>query len=229
MLSTLVEIPGARDRSKMLVFVRGFQGWNNLRPKCCGSPALASSVELEWYCGLRGSGYKGRFLTFQWHSPAFDCLSETRRFARIEGAAELLCDQLSRVEEFDSMGTSLVGFSQGGWIIERALQIAWSNDVQIRRAYLFGAAAPSASPWRNLMECISDGLWNFYSAKEYFLDAFCSDCVGVYGIPCHHKKMRNIDLDTLKQARHLRGRKKRRVLKRKSGKVRGHPRRFLAK
>ena len=199
MFSSLVEIPGAKDRSKMLVFVRGFQGWSNLqqRLRCCGSPALAKSDELAWYCGLRSWGYEGRFLTFQWYSPSSDCLSEVRRFARIEGAAEALCDRLSRVAEFDSMRTSLLGFSHGGWIIERALRIARSNDVQIRRIYLFGAAAPYASPWWNMMESISDGLWNFYSAREYFLDAWCSDCVGVNGIPRCGKKARNIDCSCL--------------------------------
>jgi hypothetical protein len=194
MFYSLVEFPGAKDRSKMLVFVRGFQGWNNfrLRLRCCGSEAMARD-ELEWYCGLRRWGYEGRFLTFQWNSPASDCLSETRRFLRIEGAAEALCDRLSRVAQFDSMETSIVGFSHGGWIIERALRIAWSNDVQVRRVYLFGAAAPCASPWLNLMDCVFDGLWNFYSTREYLLDAFCSDCVGVNGISRYHKKARNID------------------------------------
>jgi hypothetical protein len=166
MFPSLVEVPGAKDRSKMVVFVRGFQGWNNLRLRlqCCGSPALITSDELAWYYGLRSWGYEGRFLTLQWNSPASDCLSEARRVARIEEAAEVLCDRLSRVAEFDSMVTSLLGFSHGGWIIERALRIVCSNDVQIRRVYLFGAAAPRASPWRNLMQCVSDGLWNFYSA-----------------------------------------------------------------
>ncbi len=41
----------------------------------------------------------------------------------------------------------------------------------------------SASPWWNLMECVSNGLWNFYSTREYSLDAWCSGCVGVDGVP----------------------------------------------
>jgi pimeloyl-ACP methyl ester carboxylesterase len=185
MFPTLAEIPGGKDRSKTLVFVRGFQGLDNVRFRgsCYGPPPPATTNQAVWYRALRKWGYDGRLLTFRWHSPVSIWLSEKRRVARVEQAAEALCERLSRLAEFDSLNTSLLGFSMGGWIIERVLRIASYNDVQIRRVYLFGAAAPSASPWWNLIECVSDGLWNFFSTREYLLDAWCSDCVGVDGLP----------------------------------------------
>jgi hypothetical protein len=67
MFSSLVEVPGGRDRSKILVFVRGFQGWNNfrLRLPCCGSHAMTTQDELEWYAACEAGVMKVGFSRFK--------------------------------------------------------------------------------------------------------------------------------------------------------------------
>jgi pimeloyl-ACP methyl ester carboxylesterase len=141
---TLTEIAGARNSKKALIFIRGFQGSSELRRLAANlifsSPARRH--QRAWYCGLREYGYPGRLLTFRWHCNWNECFSAARRSAKVHEAAIALCDLLSRRAEFDPQNTSVLGFSMGGWIIQRALRIARWNNVRIRRAYLLGAAAP---------------------------------------------------------------------------------------
>lgn len=195
----LTEIAGATDRRRTLIFVRGFQGMNELRR--AGANLMFSSSarkhQRTWYRGLRESGFHGRLLTFRWCSHWTDLLSPENRSATVDEAAEALCDLLSRSPDFDPQNTSILGFSMGGWIIQRALRIARWNDVQIRRAYLFGAAAPRASRWPELLECVSDSLWNFHSAEDRVLAKYYPSCVGLYGLPTYYPNARDVDCTSL--------------------------------
>lgn len=199
----LAEVSGARDRSKALVFVRGFQGYNYLVGK--------STHQTRWYRSLRDWGYTGRILTFRWHSPSSDCLSHLEKCyapwrsnwlyaspsERIEEAADVLCELLLRLKDVTPETSSLLGFSMGGWIIARALRTARRRGMQVKRAYLFGAAAPRTSRWPELIECVSDGLWNFHSAVDNVLLKFCPNSVGLYGLPAYYDGARDVDCTSL--------------------------------
>ncbi len=196
---TLTEIAGATDRQRTLIFVRGFQGVNELRRAAANLvfSSAGRNHQRTWYHSLRKSGYQGRLLTFRWYSHWSDCISADCRSATVDDAAEALCDLVSRSPDFDPQNTSVLGFSLGGWIIQRALRIARWNDIQIRRAYLFGAAAPRASRWPELLECVSDSLWNFHSAGDRVLATYYPNSVGLYGLPTYYSNARDVDCTPL--------------------------------
>lgn len=204
MSHVLAEVSGARDRSKALVFVRGFQGhtyWLG-----------GTTQQTRWYRSLRDWGYTGRILTFRWHSPPSDCWAHLEQRCmssnvfcappseRVEEAADAFFELLLRLRDVTPETTSLLGFSMGGWIIARALRIARRIGIHVRRAYLFGAAAPRSSRWPELLDAVGDRLWNFYSTEDRFLDTWCRSPVGVWGLPCRHVKARNVDCSTLIEA-----------------------------
>ena len=94
-----------KDPARTSVFVRGFQGVNNLRRK--------STTSSSWYRGLRSFGYRGNIFSFRWYSPAEDCRSARCRADRNEEAADALRDLLKKFDDVHLHSTSLMGFSLG--------------------------------------------------------------------------------------------------------------------
>jgi hypothetical protein len=162
-----------KDPARTLVFVRGFQGLNNLRRK--------STASSSWYRGVRSFGYRGNILSFRWYSPAGDCRSARCRADRNEEAADALWDLLKKFDDVHLRSTSLMGFSMGVTVIQHVLQRARREDAQFHRAYFFGGAASQRARWGALLPTIRDGVWNFYSEHDRWLRFFCPDAVGVWG------------------------------------------------
>lgn len=199
MSHVLTEVGRATDSSRSLIFVRGFTGVNELSRAWAQLrfSDAARRRQTTWYRALRQWGYQGRLFTFRWDCHWSHCFSAAARDSLVDEAAEALCELVDRFDDFSPCNTSVLGFSMGGWIIQRALRIARWNDVCIRRAYLFGAAAPRASRWPELLECVSDGLWNFYSTEDEVLDAYYFNSVGLQGLPGYYSKARDVDCTSL--------------------------------
>jgi predicted esterase len=177
----------ATDRKRTLVFVRGFQGYNNFRN--------LPTTSAQWFNGLRSYGYRGRIFSFRWFSPWWDCLSLAARDGRITEAADALWELLQRLD-IPTESISLMGFSQGTSIIQRVLRLARYDSATFRRVYLFGAAARRHARWPELLSSISDRLWNFHSENDPVLLWHHPDCVGLYGLPAYYQRTRDIDCST---------------------------------
>jgi len=183
----LDQVGTAKDRKRTLVFVRGFQGLNNLR--------RLSTSSTQWFNGIRKHGYRGQLLSFRWFSPWSDCRSRTDRDERIEEAADALWKLLQKWgTPIESI--SLMGFSQGGSIIQRVLRLARYDSARFRRVYLFGAAARRNARWPEFLESVSEGLWNFHSEDDPALQFHHPDSVGLYGLPGYYTRARDIDCKT---------------------------------
>jgi pimeloyl-ACP methyl ester carboxylesterase len=199
MSCVLTEIGTATNPSRTLIFVRGFSGHHEL-PKMISRLVFGNAArrrQTTWYRGLRRWGYEGRLMTFRWDCHWIDCFSAAARDARADKAAEALCELVDRFDHISPCSTSVLGFSMGGWIIQRALRIARRNDVCIRRAYLLGAAAPRAARWPELMECVSEGLWNFYSTEDEILEIHYPNSIGLQGLAGYYERSRDVDCTSL--------------------------------
>jgi predicted esterase len=187
MYHVLDQVGTAKDPKRTLVFVRGFQGLNNFR--------RLSTSSTQWFNGIRKHGYRGQLLSFRWFSPWWDCRSQADRYARIDEAADALWELLQqRGTPIESI--SLMGFSQGGSIIQRVLRLARYDSARFRRVYLFGTAARRHARWPELLESVSEGLWNFHSEEDPVLQRFHPDAVGLYGLPGYYTRARDIDCQT---------------------------------
>jgi pimeloyl-ACP methyl ester carboxylesterase len=195
----LAEVGNPVRSKRSLIFVRGFAGENELwraLAKLRFSDAPRRH-QTSWYRGLRAWGYHGQLLTFRWDCHWSHCFSAASRDTLVDEAAEALCELFLRLDYLDPRDVSVLGFSMGGWIIQRALRIARRNGVQIRRAYLFGATAPRASRWPELIECVSDGLWNFHSVEDGVLRRFYPKSVGLSGLPASYDGAHDVDCASL--------------------------------
>ena len=195
----LAEVGRPVQSKRALIFVGGFSGCNELssavaRLFFCDTPRRR---QTSWYRGLRAFGYRGRLFTFRWECHWSQCFSPASRKASVDEAAEALCELFARSDDLMARQTSVLGYSMGGWIIQRALRIARRNRVRIRRVYLLGAAAPRASRWPELLESVSDGLWNFHSEDDEVLGRFYPNSIGVAGLPANYDGARDVDCSSL--------------------------------
>jgi len=173
------------DRTRTLVFVRGFQGLCKLKG--------ISSSSSSWLRGLRKYGYQGDILSYCWSSSWQHCLSSRCRAELAEDAGDELWERLQQLNlEFRTV--SLMGFSMGTNVIQQLLWQARRAGTKFRRLYLFGGAASSRARWGDLLQSVREGTWNFYSEHDGFLRTLCSDPIGVWGFNYYYPKTREIDL-----------------------------------
>lgn len=184
MYHVLDSIGKTKDPKRTLVFVRGFQGLNNLR--------RLSTSSAQWYNGIRSHGYRGQLLSFRWFSPWSDCRSPADRAERINEAADALWELLQESGSLTET-ISLMGYSQGASIIQRVLRLARYDSAIFRRVYLFGAAARRHGRWPELLASVSSGLWNFHSEDDPVLQFNHPDSIGLHGLPAFYSGTRDID------------------------------------
>src|SRR5438552_36166 len=108
MYHSLNRIGTPKDRTRTLVFVRGFQGLSRLKG--------ASSLSTTWFRKLRDYGYQGDILHYCWASSWQDCRSARCRAELAEDAGDTLWELLQDFDvDFDAV--SLMGFSMGATVI----------------------------------------------------------------------------------------------------------------
>ncbi len=99
--------------------------------------------------GLRRAGFEGEFRYWRWHSTWRGCLVlpviMAPRLLEIEARrlAEFIA---ARLRERPEQAVYLMGYSSGGFVAVRALELL-PEDVQVRAAAVLGGAF---SPWRDL-------------------------------------------------------------------------------
>jgi hypothetical protein len=162
-LSPITEGDGT---GRSLIFVRGKQFFR-------------SYPQTRWYKALKEHGYQGQLFTFRWPSPG---ITRRTRVGHARSAGDVLWKRLSRECMPDPENCSLVGFSMGGEVVARVLELALLNGRKFRRAYLFGSTSPQTYNWTTLAAASSRGIWNFYSREDHILDLFHDDSVGLKGM-----------------------------------------------
>lgn len=158
MYHSLNRVGGSKDRTRTLVFVRGFQGLS----KIMGFPTTSSAT---WFRKLRDYGYDGQILHYCWASSRLDCLSARRRSNLTEEAGDYLWEALQDFES-DYSRVSLMGFSLGANVIQQLLWQARRASEKFRRVYFLGGAASSRARWGDLLQAVREGTWNFFSEHD---------------------------------------------------------------
>ena len=172
------------SNSNTVIFIRGHQFSNRLSSNF--------AKQTRWYRGLTDYGFRGRLMSFLWQPTWLDFLP-CYRDANVEESAYNLWNLLADDDTPPHETISLVGYSMGGKIVQHLLREARRQGIRFRRAYLFGAAADRGAQWSQLLDGVSERLYNFYSTEDDVLEDWCPRGVGLHGLPAYYDRTHDHD------------------------------------
>ena len=170
--------------SNTVIFIRGHQFSNRL--------SSCFAKQTSWYRGLTDYGFRGRLMSFLWQPTWLDFHAGYRNY-NVEVSAVNLWNLLADDDTLPHESISLVGYSMGGQIVQHLLREARRQGLRFRRVYLFGATASRGARWSELLDGVSERLYNFYSDQDYVLERHYPRGVGLYGLPAYYDRSHDHD------------------------------------